>query len=176
MDKENVNEEYTHTNEIKSEFGMIFIPRLINRANKYVPVAFYPTATTFSKSILIIPDSSLYEFGILASSVHYAWLKAVAKMTNHGYIYSASTVYNNFIWSIANQTEIDRIEKTAQAIIDIRARFPINKLAEIYVNDNFPKELADAHEANDKEILNLYGLSEDASETEIVNKLMQFVN
>ena len=69
----------------------------------------------------IIPDAVLFHLGILTSSVHMAWMRAVCGRLKSDYRYSKDIVYNNFPWPTPTEAQKARIEETAQAILDARA-------------------------------------------------------
>ena len=100
-------------------------------------------------------------------------MRTVCGRMKSDYAYSASIVYNNFIWPEATEQQKDRISQTAQEIIDARTLYPESSLADLYDTDAMPIELRKAHKANDKAVLELYGFKPDATEEEIVAKLMQ---
>ena len=102
-----------------------------------------------------------------------SWLRVVAGRLKSDYSYSNTIVYNNFIWPEVTEQQKALISKTAQAILDERALYPDSSLADLYDPLTMPPELLKAHKANDKAVLALYGFKPDASEEEIVAKLMQ---
>ena len=118
-------------------------------------------------------NATLFHFGILTSSIHMAWMRTVAGRLKSDYSYSNTIVYNNFIWADATDDQKEKISKTAQAILDARALYPDSSLADLYDPLTMPPELLKAHKANDKSVLALYGFKPDATEDEIVAKLMQ---
>ena len=67
-----------------------------------------------------------------------------------------------------------KIEQSAQAILDARAKYPDATLAQMYGDKMylFP-ELVAAHEANDRAVLAAYGLAPDTPEPEIVAHLFK---
>ena len=152
----------------------IILPRVSSENRKYVPMGILPPSTIASDRCSIIPNAEIYHFGILTSSVHMAWMRTVAGRLKSDYLYSGKIVYNNFPW-IENATEEQKakIEKTAQAILDARALYPNNSLADLYDEDLMPIELRKAHNANDREVLKLYGMKTDIEESEIVSKLFK---
>ena len=124
-------------------------------------------------SALAVANATLYHFGILTSSVHMAWTRAVCGRLKSDYRYSKDIVYNNFVWPESTAEQKTAIEQTAQGILDARALFPDSSLADLYDETTMPPELRKAHEANDKAVLKAYGFSTKASEEEIVAALMK---
>ena len=107
----------------------------------------------------IIPDATLYHFGVLESNVHMAWMRAVCGRLKSDYRYSKDVVYNNFPWPNHTEEQKARIEQTAQAILDARAKYPDCSLADMYGNKMylFP-ELFAAHQQNDSAVMKAYGV------------------
>lgn len=114
----------------------------------------------------------MYDFGILSSRVHNAWMRSVAGRLKSDYRYSKNIVYNNFPWPTnIDDNQINNITKTAQAILKIRSKFPNSTLADLYDPAFMPADLLKAHELNDRAVLKAYGLKANISETEIVQHL-----
>ena len=123
---------------------------------------------------LIIPDANLYDFGILTSNVHMAWMRVVAGRLKSDYRYSKDIVYNNFPWCNPTEEQKKKIEKTAQAILDARALYPNSSLAELYDELTMPKELRKAHQENDKAVMEAYGFDwKRMTESDCVAELMK---
>ncbi len=97
-----------------------------------------------------LPDASLYHFGVLTSAMHMAWMRQVCGRLKSDYRYSNNLVYNNFPWPEApSPVQIERVEKAAQKVLDVRAEFADSTLADLYDPDAMPKKLLDAHRALD---------------------------
>lgn len=123
--------------------------------------------------VFIIPDATLYHFGILTSSVHMAWMRAVCGRLKSDYRYSKDIVYNNFPWPEPTDAQKQKIEQTAQAILDARALYPDSSLADLYDEVTMPPELRKAHRHNDQAVLAAYALKPDMPEEDIVAWLME---
>jgi hypothetical protein len=119
---------------------------------------------------MIVPNASKYHFGVLTSSVHMAWLRAVAGRLEMRYRYSGSVVYNNFPWPNPTQDQVIKIEQNAQSIIDARALYPDSSFADLYDRLTMPPELRKAHRANDAAVMEAYGFRKDMTEPEIVTE------
>lgn len=155
----------------------LIFPRHSSENRKYIPIGFISPYVIAGDSCTIVPNATLYHFGILTSSVHMAWMRAVAGRIKSDYRYSANIVYNNFIWSDATDEQREIISKTSNNILTIREKYlqKGKSLADMY-GENLEllyTDLLEAHKANDKAVLALYGFKADATEEEIVAKLMQ---
>lgn len=151
----------------------IVIPETSSERRKYVPMGFMTPDVLCSNAVRLMPNATLYHFGVLTSSVHMAWMRAVAGRLKSDYRYSKDIVYNNFIWPVVDEEKISKIEETAQKIIEARKLFPSSSFADLYDDFVMPKELRKAHEANDKAVLKAYGLKASSSEDEIVAHMMK---
>lgn len=137
----------------------IIIPRVTSERRRYIPIGFMSPNEVSSDAVQIIPNASLYDFGILTSNVHMAWMRTVAGRLKSDYRYSAKIVYNNFPWPEVTEAQKDKISKTAQAILDARALYPESSLADLYDELTMPVELRRAHQANDKAVMEAYDMT-----------------
>lgn len=134
----------------------ILIPETSSANRKYIPIGFMSSSVIASNSTLVASGATLYHFGVLTSNVHMSWMRTVAGRLKSDYRYSPS-VYNNFPWPTPTHAQKERIEKTAQAILDARALYPESSLADLYDELTMPVELRKAHRANDKAVMEAYG-------------------
>ena len=135
----------------------IIVPRVSSENRRYVPIGFMSPENIVNDSVQIIPDATLYHFGILESNVHMAWMRAVCGRLEMRYRYSKDVVYNNFPWPTPNDEQKTRIEQTAQAILDARALYPDSSLADLYDELTMPVGLRKAHQNNDRAVMAAYG-------------------
>ena len=150
----------------------LLVPSTSSENRQYIPIGFMPPEAMTSNAVHIIPSASLYHFGILTSSVHNAWMRAVCGRLKSDYRYSKDIVYNNFPWPTATDADRAKIEATAEAILDARAKHPDSSLADLYDAAAMPPDLRRAHSRNDAAVLHLYGLDADTPEPTIVAHLM----
>ena len=135
----------------------IIVPSVSSERRRYVPMGFLKADTIPTNLVLIIPDATLYHFGILESNVHMAWMRAVCGRLKSDYRYSKDVVYNNFPWPNPTDEQKAKIEQTAQAILDARALYPDSSLADLYDEVAMPVELRKAHQENDRAVQQAYG-------------------
>ncbi|MBQ9372478.1 MAG: class I SAM-dependent DNA methyltransferase [Thermoguttaceae bacterium] len=159
--------------EINNPDSFVIVPCTSSETRRYIPIGFRSSDTIATNAVLIIPNATLYHFGILTSSVHMAWTRAVCGRLKSDYRYSKDIVYNNFVWPEATAEQRTAIEEAAQEILAARALFPDSSLADLYDETSMPHELRKAHEANDRAVMKAYGFSPKASEEEIVAALMK---
>lgn len=150
----------------------IVIPRVSSQRREYIPIGFEDHDIIANDSLLIIPNATKYDFGILESKVHMVWMRVVAGRLKSDYRYSAKIVYNNFPWPKVAEKEQEQITKTADAILQARQEFPDSSLATLYDPLLMQKPLRKAHEANDRAVLSAYGLKADSTDEEIMHKLL----
>ena len=110
-----------------------------------------------SDAVQIVPEATMYHFGVITSNVHMAWMRTVCGRLKSDYRYSKDVVYNNFPWPTPTDEQKAKIERTAQAILDARALYPDSSLADLYDELTMPVELRRAHQQNDRAVMAAYG-------------------
>ena len=160
----------------KQGFNLL-VPRVSSEKRKYVPMGYIGKDVVTNDQVQIIPDASLYHFGILISNVHMAWMRAICGRLKSDYRYSKDVVYNNFPWPNPTEEQKAKIEKTAQAILNARVLYPDSSLADLYDDIAMPTELRKAHKENDKAVMQVYGFNpkqmDDETDAPIVAKLFK---
>ncbi len=155
----------------------VLIPKVSSERRRYVPMGFMNGETIPTDLNFIIPDATLYHFGVLTSNVHMAWMRAVCGRLEMRYRYSKDVVYNNFPWPTPTPEQQAKIEQSAQAILDARALYPDSSLADLYDELTMPPELRRAHQANDRAVMEAYGFTKGteafSSEAACVAELMR---
>ena len=160
--------------ETKNPNTAIVVPRHSSENRRYIPFGFIGKEMILTDAAMCIPDATVYDFGILESNVHMAWVRAVCGRLKSDYRYSKDVVYNNFPWPTPTGEQKARIEQTAQAILDARALYPDCSLADLYDEVTMPPELRKAHQANDKAVMQAYGFwGKLNTETACVAELMK---
>ena len=144
----------------------IIVPKVSSEKRRYVPMGFMSPDVLASDLVFLIPEATLYHFGILESNVHMAWMRAVCGRLKSDYRYSKDVVYNNFPWPNPTDGQKAKIEQTAQAILDARAKYPDSSLADLYDELTMPVELRKAHQDNDRAVMQAYGFPVKSSFTE----------
>lgn len=155
----------------------IVIPQVSSERRRYIPMGYMDNSVLGSDKVRILPNGNLYEFGILESNVHMAWVRATCCRLKSDYSYTVNDVYNNFIWPAPTEQQKAKIEQTAQAILDARALYPDSSLADLYDELTMPPELRKAHQANDRAVMDAYGFTKGTaartSESACVAELMK---
>jgi hypothetical protein len=137
----------------------IVIPRVSSETRKYIPMGFFDHNSIAGDTCMIIPNGTVYHFGILTSTMHMAWTRYVCGRLKSDYRYSKDIVYNNFPWPDPSEKQAVVIGKAAQEVLDIRARFPDSSLADLYDPVAMPPVLSKAHQKLDKVVEAAYGRS-----------------
>jgi len=153
----------------------IIIPRVSSERRKYIPIGFMNANIISSDAVQIIPNATLYHFGILTSNVHMAWMRTVAGRLKSDYRYSKELVYNTFPWINPTKEQKTKIEKTARAILEARKLYKKCSLAELYDEVTMPRELRIAHQNNDRAVQEAYGfpVKNEFTETDGVARLIK---
>ena len=155
------------------ESDYLLFPRTSSERRAYLPIGFM-SAEVIAGDTIIVPDATIYHFGVLESVLHMAWMRAFCGRLKSDYRYSGTLIYNNFPWpSNPSETQKSKIEQTAQGILDARAIYPDSSFADLYDSLTMPPELRKAHRANDAAVMEAYGFPKDATESEIVARLFK---
>lgn len=152
----------------------IAIPKVSSENRRYIPMDFLPAEIIPGDKLFTMQNASEYEFGVMMSNVHMAWMRAVCGRLEMRYSYSNTIVYNNFPWPNPTDEQKEKIKVTAKAILEARKLYPTSNLADLYDDLTMPVELRKAHQANDKAVMQAYGFwGKLNSETECVAELMR---
>ena len=157
----------------QTELPYLCVPEVSSGNRTYIPFGFKDHKTIASNKLMIVPDATIYHFGILQSLLHMAWVRVVCGRMKSDYSYSAAVVYNNFPWPTPTEVQQRTIEETARLILTTRDAYTTSTLAELYNPITMPIDLRKAHRANDAAVLEAYGFPKDASESEIVARLFK---
>ena len=143
------------------ENGALVIPKVSSEDRRYIPISYVKPGVIINGSALMVPNATLYHFGVLSSNVHNSWMRLVAGRLEMRYQYSNKVVYNNFPWPSATEKQLDQIEKCAQGVLEARAKHPDLTLAETYKMKNFRLlgDLQNAHKMLDIAVMQAYGFS-----------------
>lgn len=156
------------------ETNYLIVPSASSEKRRYIPIGFMNPDVIASNLVSIIPNATLYHFGVLTSNVHMSWLRTVGGRLKSDYRYTGSVVYNTFPWCNPTPEQKALIEQTAQSILDARALYPDCSLADLYDEVTMPPELRKAHQANDRAVMNAYGFDvKTMTESSCVAELMK---
>ena len=145
--------------ELQNPDSFIAVPKVSSERRRYIPMDYLSNEIIPTDLLFIIPDATLYHFGVLESNVHMAWMRAVCGRLKSDYRYSKDIVYNNFPWPKPTESQRQKIEQTARAILDARALYPDSSLADLYDELTMPPKLRKAHQANDRALMEAYGFN-----------------
>ena len=181
----------------------LVIPEVSSERRRFIPIGFMQPDTLSSNLVKIIPNATLYHFGILTSTMHMAWVRYTCGRMKSDYRYSAGIVYNTFPWpdlpspagggragdeglstaadssndphpkSLSRSRARDLIEAAAQAVLDARAQFPQSSLADLYDPLTMPPALVKAHQALDRAVDACYRKTAFTSDAQRVEFLFE---
>ncbi len=140
------------------ESNYLAVPEVSSQRRRYIPIGYMSPEIISSSKLILIPQASIYMFGVMTSNVHMAWMRVVCGRLKSDYSYSPA-VYNNFPWPNPTEEQKQKIEQTAQAILDARALYPNSSLADLYDELTMPVELRRAHQNNDRAVMQAYGFN-----------------
>ena len=151
----------------------LLIPSVSSEKRKYIPIGFLDSSFIASNASLIVPNATLYHFGILTSQMHMAWMRVVAGRLELRYRYSKDVVYNNFPFPKVSPAQQEAIAQKGQAVLDARSLYSESSLASLYDPLTMPKELVNAHKALDLAVDRLYRKAPFKDDAERVSFLFE---
>jgi hypothetical protein len=129
------------------------MPEVSSERRKYIPIGFLSKEVIASNKLYTMPGATLWHFALLTSQMHMTWMRYTAGRMKSDYSYSNSLVYNNYPFPLtATETQKQKVEETAQAVLDTRAKYPGSTLADLYDPVTMPPDLVKAHQALDKAV------------------------
>jgi hypothetical protein len=134
----------------------LIIPQTSSENRDYVPMGWLEPPTIPSEKLRILNDATVYDFAILTSRMHMAWMRTVTGRMKSDYMYSVGVVYNTFPWPQADEAQQHKVSALAQDVLDARAAHPDATLADLYDPDAMPPNLRKAHTALDQAVDRLY--------------------
>ena len=137
----------------QSESNYLLIPGVSSENRKYIPIGFMPPEVIASDLARMVPNATLYYFGIITSEMHMAWVRQICGRLKSDYRYSNSLVYNNYPFPLSpTEAQNKKVEDAAQAVLDARSKYPNSSLADLYDPVTMPPDLVKAHQALDKAV------------------------
>jgi len=129
------------------------MPEVSSERRKYIPIGFLSKEVIASNKLYTMPGATLWHFALLTSQMHMTWMRYTAGRMKSDYSYSNSLVYNNYPFPLtATETQKQKVEEAAQAVLDTRAKYPGSTLADLYDPVTMPPDLVKAHQALDKAV------------------------
>ena len=153
----------------------IGVPKVSSGRRRYIPMGFVDNGMIPGDKLYFIPNASVYDFGILMSQLHNAWMRMVAGRLKSDYSYANTIVYNNFVWPDPSDAARAEVERCARAVLDARATYEGSTLADMYDPDNdflYP-DLMRAHRELDAAVEAAYGVDFNGDEEKIVAHLFK---
>ncbi|RMB63974.1 class I SAM-dependent DNA methyltransferase [Dokdonia sinensis] len=161
----------------KNPDSYILIPSTSSENRKYIPMGFFTKNNIASNSCHIVPDGTLYNFGVLMSEMHMTWVKYTCGRLKSDFRYSKDLVYNNYPWAKeVSEKNKKKVEEKAQKVLDVRAQFPDSSLADLYHHLSMPPKLIKAHQALDKAVDLCYRPQAFTNETARIEYLFDLYN
>ena len=158
-----------HVNVIPKD-PFLVIPETSSERRDYLPSGWMNPPVIPSNSLKVLVNAKLSDFALLSSSMHMAWVRAIAGRLKSDYRYSVGVVYNAFPTPTAS-ANLSKLAPLGKAILDARATYPEATLADLYDPDLMPPSLLRAHKNLDRAVDRLYSRRGFRSESERVKHL-----
>ena len=129
------------------------IPEVSSENRTYIPIAFFESNVIASNKIQMVPEATVFIFGVLTSLMHMSWTKAICGRLESRISYSNTIVYNNYPWPKDPLSKnVKKVEEKAQKVLGARKAFPQSSLADLYHPLTMPPKLVKAHQELDKAV------------------------
>ena len=153
----------------------LVIPKVSSERRRCIPIGYLDKGALASDLVFLVRDATLYDFGVLQSRAHNAWMRTVAGRLKSDYRYSVDIVYNTFVWPEVTTSQRAEIEQLGQAVLNARAQHPDATVAQMYEvkNDFLYPDLMAAHQGLDDAVERSYGLEPGLDETDVVAHLFE---
>ena len=161
------------TEDRQPNTNYLAVPEVSSERRIYIPIGFLTPDVICSNKIQIIPDTTLFHFGVLTSIMHMEWMRHVTGRLKGDYQYSSSIVYNNFPWPDASESDKEDIAEKAKGVLDAREQFPDSTLADLYDPNTMPPALLKAHQTLDKAVDKAYRKASFKNEKERIEFLFE---
>lgn len=136
--------------------NLLVIPSVSSEKRPYIPIGFIDNETVGTNLVHLVPNAGLYEFAILTSAMHQAWMRRVCGRLEMRYRYSRDLCYNTFPWPRASAAQRESIAVLAASVLEAREQRPDLALAQMYDPEKMPSELRMAHQELDLAVDALY--------------------
>lgn len=149
--KANTPTLFAQTSQPDSNY--LVVPEVSSERRRYIPIAFMTSDVIASNTIQLVPEATLYQFGVMVSIMHMTWTKYVCGRLKSDFRYSNSVVYNNFPWpQVPAEKQVKLVESAAQRVLDVRTSFAGSSLADLYDPLTMPPALVKAHQDLDRAV------------------------
>ena len=160
-----------HVNVIPTD-PFLVVPQVSSERRDYIPIGWLEPPVIPSDKLRLLPDATLWQFGLLTSAMHMAWVRIVTGRLKSDYMYSVGVVYNTFPLPPVHEERLQRLAPYAEAVLTARAAHLDATLADLYDPDLMPVNLRKAHQALDRAVDRLYRRSPFPSDRERVEYLL----
>lgn len=161
---------FTQVRQPNTEY--LIVPRVSSSRRRYLPIGYVSPDVIANDAVVIVSNATLYDFGLLSSQTHNAWMRTIAGRLKSDYRYAPS-VYYNFPYPQATEEQRANVERTAQGVLNARENHPDTPLAKLYDPDEMPDDLRAAHKALDSAVEAAYGVDFGGDEEKIVAHLFK---
>lgn len=161
---------FTQVRQPDTEY--LIVPRVSSSRREYIPIGYVSPDVIANDAVVIVSNATLYDFGLLSSKMHNAWMRTIAGRLKSDYRYAPS-VYYNFPYPEASPAQMEAVERAAQSVLDVRAAHRGESLAKLYDPDKMPDDLRDAHADLDAAVEAAYGVECNGDEEKIVAHLFK---
>jgi len=162
MQIEGVAKEYT-----------IAVPAITSVNREYLPVSLIPGDTILSNKCYALYDAPIWNFAVVSSRIHQAWIGTVCARMRSDFSYSNTLGWNTFpIPDLTEKNKADLTRCAEDILLAREAHFPAT-IADLYDPESMPADLKAAHDMNDDVLEAIYIGRRFRNDTERLEKLFE---
>ncbi|MDD2345373.1 MAG: hypothetical protein PHY85_04430 [Bacteroidales bacterium] len=143
------NRPYQFRDLYSTKTNSIVIPLTTSERRLYIPIGFTNSDEILTNSVSVIYNSDPSFLGILSSSIHLLWVKAVGGKLESRIRYSSVMCWNTFPFPQISTQRKNEITQSVFRILEEREKHSDKTLAQLYDPDKMPEGLREAHRIND---------------------------
>ena len=150
----------------------LVVPEVSSERRDYIPIGWLEPPVIPSNKIRVLSNATLWQFGLLTSAMHMAWVRNIGGRLKSDFSYGIGIIYNTFPLPKVSAERLQRLEPYADDVLAARATYPDATLADLYDPDMMPVNLRNAHRDLDRAVDRLYRRSPFSSDRERVEHLL----
>ena len=151
----------------------IAMPAVSSENREYLPAALLDDRHTISNRAYGLYDADLFNFALLVSSMHIAWVGTVCGKLEMRYSYTNTLGWNTFpIPKLTEKNKVDLTRCAEDILLAREAHFPAT-IADLYDPERMPQDLRAAHERNDEMLERIYIGRRFRNDTERLERLFE---
>ena len=151
----------------------LIIPTVFSERRNYITAGLLDDRYIVSNAASIVQSPEPHVFAVISSSMHIAWVRAVAGRLKTDIRYTSALCYNTFpIPLLTERNKVDLTQCAENILLAREVHFPAT-IADLYDPEAMPDNLRAAHARNDETLERIYIGRRFKNDTERLEKLFE---